>query len=203
MDPMLEPDAPAEAATAEAAVSPAPQNTAAEDESTTFDLGRAVGKIAGFLHPESGALSTGERAELRRISPDQPFTPALWKMLLALGRADAPSRLRQPEWERRWATLMMGMAFCAGLHDFDVPLGRALAEAGWSELRLTRLLRAEGEALETEVRRLAQYLGSKSERADWTGIARLLFYQSGQIAAEIRLEIARTYYRTLYAQQEK
>jgi len=175
------------------------------DRTTTdgsLELGRAVGSIARRLAPESGVLSSGERAELRRISTSQPFTPVLWRVLLDLDRSDAPRWISQSEWERRWATLLMCMAHCPGLHDYGIPFGRGLAEAGWSELRFTRLLRAEGDGLETRLRRVAQYLSSNMQPVDWTDVARLLFYQSGQTSEEIRLGIAREYYRALHIQQE-
>jgi CRISPR system Cascade subunit CasB len=109
--------------------------------------------------------------------------------------------------ERRWATLLMGMAFCISphesLHDYGTPLGRALAEAGWSELRFVRLLRSTGEALEVEVRRVAQYLASTSQAANWHDVARLLFCQSGDVAEDIRLSISRSYYGALYAKEKQ
>jgi len=170
---------------------------------SSLDLGRAVGAIARRLDPQSGALSRGESAELRRISPGKPFTPTLWRILYELDRADAPGWINQAEWERRWATLLMCMAYCPGLHDYHVPLGSGLAKAGWSELRFARLLRAEREGLEIGLRRMAQYLSSKTQPVDWTDVARLLFYQKGDTGEDIRLSIARTYYRTVYAQQQE
>ncbi|NBB84656.1 MAG: hypothetical protein GVY12_00305 [Bacteroidetes bacterium] len=123
---------------------------------------QAVGTAAHLLRK---SVSSGDRAELRRISPERPFTPALWKLLLDMDQHDAPPWSAQEQWERRWATLLMGLAFCAELHDYTRSLGSALAEAGYSELRLVRLLRAEGEQLEVHLRRLAQY--PKSTSAAW------------------------------------
>jgi len=183
--------------------SPAVTEETSPAESGSLHLGRAVGSIARRLDPANETLSTGERAELRRISPEKPFTPTLWRILYELDRGDAPGWIRQAEWERRWATLLMCMAHCPGLHDCDVPLGRGLAKAGWSELRFTRLLRAEGDGLETDLRRVAQYLKNKPQAIDWTDIAQLLFYQSGETGEGIRLSIARTYYRTLYTQEQE
>jgi len=163
---------------------------------------QAVGRAAAMLHPESGRLPNGDRAALRRIDPDTPVTPTLWKVLFDLKQGDAPDWISQKAWEQRWATLLMGMAHCAGLHDYDVPLGRALAEAGWSETRFVRLLEAEGDTLPVLIRRMAQYLASKQQPANWDDVRKLLFYQSGDTAADIRLSIARPYYHTLHAQGE-
>lgn len=156
-----------------------------------------------MLHPQIGSLPTGDQAALRRVSTDRPVTPALWKVLLALRQGDSPGGVGQHIWERRWALLLMGMAHCAGLHDYDMPLGEALATAGWSETRFVRLMEAGPDALPNLVRRMAQYLASKRQAANWDDVRRLLFYHHGETAEEIRLDIARTYYRTLYAQEEE
>ena len=177
-------------------------------------LGASVGSAAALLGSER--LSNGDRAALRRIAPEAPFTPTLWNVLHLLGQQKAPDWMgrtkeeRQSRWERRWATLLMGMAFCVGrgrnLHEYRVPLGRALLEAGWSELRFVRLLRSKGEALEVELRRVAQYLASKAQPANWADVASLLFYQPGddfssisrEKAERYRLSIARDYYGARY-----
>lgn len=161
-------------------------------------LNKAVGSVAHRM--QSGALSTGDLAELRRISPEAPVTPTLWRLLYELDEAEATG----PTAERRWATLFMGMAYCAELHDYDVPLGRALAAAGWSEVRLTRLLEERHERrLATRIRRMAQYLANKKQKANWADVARLLFFRSGEYAENVRLNIARAYYATLYRQESE
>jgi CRISPR system Cascade subunit CasB len=166
-----------------------------------IEYGKIVGKVATMMHQE-GALSTGEMADLRRISPDQPFTPALWRLLMMLDLDQPPGWIRREQWERRWATLFMGMAHCSGLHSYDTSLGEALAEAGWSELRFVQLMRAKEETLETHLRRVAQFLGSKNQETNWTDVARLLFFQSGEAGEKVRLSISRCYYSTLYKQQQ-
>src|SRR5699024_6508557 len=114
-------------------------------------------------------------------------TPAYW--------------IKQEQWERRWATLLMGMAHCAGLHSYDTSFGKALAAAGWSELRFVQLMRGDEETLETHLRRVAQFLSSKNQQADWSDVARLLFFQSGEAAEDVRLSISRDYYSELYQQE--
>jgi len=136
---------------------------------------QAVGRAAAMLHPETGSLPNGDRAALRRIDPDTPVTPTLWKVLFDLDQDESPDWIRQTKWEQRWATLLMGMAHCAGLHDYEVPLGQALAEAGWSETRFVRLLEAEEDTLPVLIRRMAQYLASKQQPANWDDVRQLLF----------------------------
>ena len=176
-----------------------PETDTSEDES--ISPAQAVGRAAGMLHPEEESLPNGDRAALRRIDLDTPVTPTLWKVLFDL-KQDESKGMPQTKWEQRWATLLMGMAHCAGLHDYDVPLGQALAEAGWAETRFVRLMEADDETLPVLLRRMAQYLASKQQPANWDDVRKLLFYQSGETAEGIRLSIARPYYRTLHAQDE-
>jgi len=167
-----------------------------EEDSSRLSYGEAVGKIANMMEGK-GVLSSGEKAELRRISPEEPITPALWRLLLILNLDDSPW-YDQQIWERRWATLMMGMAHCISLHDYQTSFGEALAEAGWSELRFVQLMRARGETLEKYLRRVSQFLSSKQQEANWRDVAWLLMAQSGETAENVRLNIARTYYKRLY-----
>lgn len=171
-----------------------------------LNLASAVGRAAGMLDPENGSLSNGDRAALRRINTDAPVTPALWKVLHHLGIPEpdpqyGTSDAAVARYERRWGLLLMGMAHCAGLHDYEVPLGKALALAGWSELRFTRLMEADDETLPTLVRRMAQYLASNDQRANWADVAYLLFSR-GDGGHKVRLRIARAYYGTLYQQEQ-
>jgi CRISPR system Cascade subunit CasB len=171
--------------------------------SSRLNLSTAVGKAARLLDPESALLDSGEKAELRRISPARPVTPALWRVLIQLGEQEARGWISQERWETRWATLLMGMAHCTGLHDYGTPLGAALAAAGWSETRFVRLMEARDETLAVHLRRMAQYLASKQQPANWADAARLLFRQSGETADEIRLDVARAYYGRLYAENQE
>ena len=156
-----------------------------------------------MLDPDNGSLSNGDRAALRRINTDAPVTPALWKVLHHLGipEPDPKYDTSEDRHERNWGLLLMGMAHCAGLHDYDVPLGKALALAGWSELRFTRLMEADDETLPKLLRRMAQYLASKDQAANWADVAYLLF-SNGEAAHDTRLRIARAYYSTLYQQEQ-
>lgn len=170
----------------------------ASDPPRALSLRMSVHKIAGYMSRDQyaeGGISKGDLAELRRIDPSEPFTPALWKILLEyVPQHDKLSTAQ----ERQWAILLMAMATCAGLHTSETPFGKALAQAGWSELRFVRLMEARGDNLVKEIRRLAQYLASKSQQADWSDVAWLLFVQGGDKASDIRQHIARDYYKQLY-----
>ena len=165
-------------------------------------LGAAVGRAAGMLHPENRKLSSGERAELRRANLKSPVTPTLWKVLIELEQHESPPKVPARTWERRWAALLVGMSYCAGLHDYDVSLGQALATAGWSEGRFVRLMEADEEALPYLIRRVAQYMASKAQRANWDHVRQLLFSVSSSHREDVRLDISRDYYRALYAAEQ-
>lgn len=164
------------------------------DSSSYTNYRDEVAKLSGQLQH----LSNGELAELRRISPEEPFTPTLWRLLLSRDLDKAPHWIDQVEWEKRWATLLMGMAHCAPYLDMNRSLGAALFEAGWSELRLDKLLRARDEQLNFLIRRVAHYLANKSQPANWADVARLLFFQGGKTSEEVRIGISRAYYRAEY-----
>ena len=176
-------------------------------ETSEKTLRSVLGSIATAFdrnaQDKRGGLSNGDMAELRRISPAQPYTAALWKVLLDFVPDNWVAGPDRDQKERQWATLLMAMAVCAGQHDPYQRLGSALAQAGWSELRFVRLLRARDERLEGEVRQLAAYLASKGQPANFGDLATLLFQQSGDTAETHRRQIARSYYRTLYTLESK
>jgi CRISPR system Cascade subunit CasB len=166
------------------------------------DLTSTVHSIARFLNRDEyeGGISTGDLAELRRINPEKPYTPALWKILFH----HVPDHDQlSPSRERRWAILLQAMATCVGLHEPSIDFGAALAEAGWSELRFVRLMEARGDSLDKQLRRLAKYLASKNQEANWADAAWLLFVQEGQHAKNTRQLIARSYYRRKYVNENE
>ena len=167
------------------------------DEPQERSLASTVGWIATMI--DEGRLSTGDVAELRRVDPEEPFTPALWKLLLAnpIQENGFAPRGDDEERETQWSALLMGMAMTAGLHNLKIPLGTALAESGFSPIRFERLMRHTGVELFTDLRRMASYLASKSQPASWTDVAYLLFLQEGEAALKTRRSIARRYYQAL------
>lgn len=164
-----------------------------------------IDNIAWMLHPKNrskDSLTNGERAELRRSSLDQPVTPTLWKVLFEVEESTPSQGMTEAMWERRWASLLVGMSYCAGLHSNKVPLGEALAESGWSEVRFVRLMEAKSGVLPTLVRRMSQYLASKHQSADWYDVHKLLCGEYNSSGEDIRLDISRAYFKTLHKMSE-
>ena len=58
---------------------------------------------------------------------------------------------RRAEMETRWAAIIVGLAHLGALHQSERRLGVALADAGFSELRFARLLRADADRLVDEL----------------------------------------------------
>ena len=155
-----------------------------------------VTRVVHGLAPRLETASTGELAELRRVGPDQPHTPAFWKLatgpLEPLLPGGGPSRV---EAEERWAVILAAMATLEGFHNPKRSLGRALAEADVHELRLTRLLRARGQTLHRSVRAVVHQLASKAMSFRMADLAWLVLSEGKQNEQEIRHQIAREYYR--------
>ncbi len=157
----------------------------------TPTLSSVVGSMAFQIEHRFGA---GDVANLRRASG--AWSPAFWRLLFEC----VPEKWRTTSsQESRWATVAAMLATCVGLHVPQSRAGQALAEAGWSELRLVRLLEARGDQLEPMIRQVAQYLASKQQRCNFTDIAALVIYQDDAkpAAEDARMAVARNYYRAL------
>jgi CRISPR system Cascade subunit CasB len=168
-------------------------NTTLPSCSGPVGLRAVISRLAGLLAGEH--FPAGDRAALKRMAPDQPPHLAFYRFAFR----------ELPEgWEHQraaWQTLTAGMALSSNHgnpHDPKRPLGRALAEQGYSEARLERLLAAEGDTLNTLLLRAARFLAAKGEAADWSDAARLLgLFSADRDHEQIRREIARDYYRNL------
>lgn len=158
-------------------------------------LASVVGRVA---HTIGRILSPGDVAELRRLAPWDPSSPAFFKLLASTVEpnlelpVDGPSRTAV---ERRWAAVFQAAATLTGLHQPKRGLGEALQSAGYSELRLVRLLRAQGEVLFKELRTCAHFLATKAESSNLVDLARLALITNVEKAENLRRSIARGYYR--------
>lgn len=163
-----------------------------EAERSPRGLAQTTALIARVLG--DGDFPTGDRAKLKRWSPGDPPSLALYRFAFR----------HLPEgWEQRyeaWTTLTTAIAImCPDPHRPDVSLGRALANAGYAEARLERLLAAEDGTLRTLLLRSARFLRSKNVACNCTDFARLLNLQGDPPKA--RMRIARDYFRELQRSQ--
>lgn len=160
------------------------------------DLGAAVDAVAGAF--ASGRVDSDERAELRRMKPSTLPPTAFWHILARLVERHHPVpeyEAGRTAWEKRWATVLAGMAVLG--HVPERSPGKALAEAGFHEQRLRRLLRASGDRLGDELMGAARFLSSQGVPMDWREGARLVHYdpdRTPEWADRIRRRIARDYF---------
>jgi len=175
-----------------------------EDDASERSWPRTIAAVAHRI--ESEDYPPGDLAALRRLDVDVPDGRAFWALLVRL----APQALDDERMQRALAVVVRGMAIACPFHrprEGDRrPLGRALAEADVSELRLLRLLRAEGDRLGHELLTLARLVRSRGEdaRFDWHDVLRLLLlspdHEPGQ---RHRRRLARDYYaRALQTEKE-
>ncbi len=144
-------------------------------------------------------IGTGVAARLRRMDPQAPET-VFWSVL-----ADAvPPELKTTTLaEAGWMIVLNGMATMSpDPHVGGIQLGRILAETGYSEMRLTRLLRAGSrEDLAREIGVACRWLRAKGRAVDWIGLAAFVFTQLGVRLPGMRQvgpdAVARGYFDTI------
>jgi CRISPR system Cascade subunit CasB len=174
-----------------------PSGRLEQEPSAQPRVGQIVARVGGRLgRPE---FSTGERAALRRLNPNDPggHIGAVCRLLISAGFAVERASLDQL---KRWAVVLHGMALMSGPdldpHNPSIRVGDGLVNAGLSEQRFTRLLSARGPAFREQVPRLARFLAARHQSLDWLPLARLILYEelNREAAEDIRLRIASQYY---------
>lgn len=167
------------------------------EDATEPELHTLIHRLSGFIQ---NAMSTGDAAELRRMRPSDPSAPAFWKVVVEkLEPAGALPEYasNRAERERRWAVILNGLAHLGELHQPGQRFGASLAQAGYSESRLVRLLRSRGEQLLDEARLATRYLVAHRVQTDATRLAWLVLSEGRSDEEEARRGLARDYYRTL------
>lgn len=138
-------------------------------------------------------IGRGNLAALRRMNPDAYDVPAFWRLL---ARATGGSMVFASD-EQRWALVAHGMALMAPNHHDSTAIGEALQNIDLAEGRLSRLLGARGPQFRALVPRLCRHLAARQQPLNWYRFARLILAEGRDEtrAEQIRLEIARAYYR--------
>lgn len=161
-------------------------------------LSSIVGSLSAWI--DSDGISPGDLASLRRLDPKVP-PMAFWKLVVdSDGISEHLYRTAGDEdnRERRWAAVCQALAILRGLRSDQVYLGRALAETGFSELRLERLLRGDEVSIFDSVRLVARFLEAKGQAVEPGQLARLLLEQEPTRAEQLRRHIAQDYFRALH-----
>ena len=180
-----EPSVQSEAATA---------SGASEDPRDTPYRARLASAVGAVVAGIAGGYSPGDVAALRRLGKGGWGVPIFWRIvtrtLEPLGLIASGERREHDE--QRWAVVLAALD---GQHVRGVRLGRALAEAGVSELRVERLLRAQDDALLALVRPLAHQLASKGTKFDQVGLVELVLSDGAPDKDRVRRAIGRDFYR--------
>lgn len=148
----------------------------------TDDLARRAVAIAAAL----AAADRGEKAEARRM--DTGGAPVFWRQA---------ARLDLPRWEEdcwlrftRLVAILTSASAGQSVHDGTRPLGAVLAETGFSERRLARLLAARGAARDEALERAIRMIARTRPRLNVVDLARVVFGRDNT-------RLARTYYQQL------
>ncbi len=173
--------------------------TQSESSTVRPTLASLVERIHHILMRGEGVLSTGDVADLRRMDPWEIRAAGFYKLVGAVLDPDLPGD--GPERDRRetrWAAAVVGLAHLGEFHRPGVRLGSALVQAGFSDQRFVRLLRADSERIVDEVPTLARFLAAKGTPADFTDAVRLLLSSGRSDEESVRRRIARDYYGALH-----
>jgi CRISPR system Cascade subunit CasB len=165
-----------------------PAHAIPAESTPTSDVARLAGAIGSPHYP------TGDRAALRRWAPGQPVPLAFYRLWLRhLGTEPPPERQTEA-----WMAIAWGMAICGeGCHDPKRPFGQALAESGYSEGRLERLLSAPADVRLDLFMSAVRFLAAKSERFDWRDAAQFLLTHDADKREALHRRIAAAYFRHL------
>lgn len=144
-------------------------------------------------------MGAGDRAALRKLQPGAVQVPAFWRLSTSvLAPALDRKGVRRSDAEDQWATILATMERTQ--HAKHRHLGAALAAAGVSEMRVTRLLRAHGPALADAVRAVAHQLETSAQPFDQAELAWLVLSDGHRDEDDSRRQIARHYYGAIAAE---
>ena len=157
----------------------------------TTGLASLIGRLAGRI----ANLGTGPRAELRRLRADAADRWRSAAFYRIYADCIAPEHAGNDEHQRRWAMILAGLAHLD--HHGGRNPGETMAENGFSERRLVRLLDADPDHLATDLRAAVAFLASKGASANWIDLADLVLSCGGERHDAVRRRFAAAYYRTL------
>lgn len=168
-----------------------------QPRSEPASLASLVNRIAGWVAHGGGVITAGDSAALRRMDPRKPAS-AFFKIsgVVLADQLHSHGDARH-EQETRWSAIIVGLAYMANLHRPEKSFGRALVDAGFSELRFSRLLRADGDRLVDDLPMVARFLAAKQVPADWAQAAWLILSAERSDEEKMRRSLARDYYSTL------
>ena len=141
---------------------------------------------------EDREYGSGPRAELRRMDPACPSTPAFWRLMQRDGMPDNPDLAK-------WGLITHGIALMShngSADDRKISFGRALYQSHYSEARLEVLLsrNLSDHDLHIALAGVFYLLANSDMACDWHEIALFILQETN----ESRNRIADAYYRAEY-----
>lgn len=148
----------------------------------TDEIARRALSIATAL----AAADPGEKAEARRM--DEAGAPVFWRQVARL----AIPPYEEAAWLRftRMVAQLTPATTTQSIHDKARPLGAVLADAGYSEQRLARLIAARGKARLEALERAIRMIARDRPKLDVNSLARAVLGRDGNT-------LARAYYTRL------
>jgi CRISPR system Cascade subunit CasB len=160
------------------------------ETATGSSLDARVAQMAAIIGAEH--YPNGERAALRRWSPEQPIPLAFYRLWLRHLGDDLPPEFQTPA----WMTIAWGLATLGKEgHDPRRPLGQALAESQFSEGRFEQLLSAPEDVRPDLFMSAVRFLAAKGERFNWREAAEFLLTQDPDRRESLCRRIATAFYR--------
>lgn len=158
----------------------------------------------------SSILTTGERADLRRMNPakDKVRPPVFWKLLCAyeiIGSAESPekgtgrNKFFSLENEKNWAAVFQGMATTASVcrgasEDFGKAMG-SIEDAGDAlSQRFDLLMRAEGDRFLDLLRYTLKLARSKNCSFSWKKLACLCVATDESDRSRVQSDLIKSFY---------
>lgn len=171
---------------------PASNSTHVDAETAKSDLKMPIARLAAVICGD--VISNGDRALLKRWAPPQPVPLVFYRLWLRNLDGNLPSERATPTWMLiAWGLALMGRS----AHRPGRSLGQALAESGFSDTRLERLLDAPQDVLPDLFMSAVRFLASKDAAFDWVDAASLLLARESGKRESVRRRIATSYYRHL------
>jgi CRISPR type I-E-associated protein CasB/Cse2 len=160
----------------------------AKQEPKPFDtvVGKLLSEIERAFNNKSAVINRGDISAFRRMNPSLP-TPGFWKLMAAVHVEGAPGT------DERWAVVVKAMALMTPNLQSSMSPGAALARAGFSatsDLRINRLLKAEGAAFDDYMLSAIRYLANKAVGVNWWRFADFLHWPTDKR----KLQLAKDFY---------
>lgn len=156
----------------------------------TEDLNTLIARLWRVLSADH--YPAGDRAALKRDAPGTPVPLAFYRLWWVHLDREPPSDIEA------WRAIAFGMTYMGpGAHLPACPLGRALAEAGYSENRLEQLLACADDLRLKLFVNAVRFLAAKGNGFNWVEAAQLLLTRDEAKREQIHRRIARDFYRSI------